>query len=117
MSSSDVPGVEPFELSDEDIHEAFIARHICTGLADRHFQFLNPTHIDYWPHYALLFRKFRFSRKSLPDYQDAMSRLLLHNQMHREMVDYRHANFDPAYNYEFHSDQERKGLRSPRRHN
>jgi hypothetical protein len=116
MASFDVPGGDLLALSEEDIHDAFIARHICTALADRHFQLLNPTHIDYSPHYALLFRKFRFSCKSLPDYQDAMSRLLLHNQMHCEMMDYRHPNFDPAYNYEFHCDQERKGLRSPRRH-
>ena len=116
MASFDVPGGDLLPLSEEDIHDAFIARHSCTALADRHFQLLNPTHIDYMPHYALLFRKFRFSCKSLPDYQDAMSRLLLHNQMHCEMMDYRHPNFDPVYNYEFHCDQDRKGLRSPRRH-
>ena len=109
VRGSFVLGDENGVLSEDDIHEAFVAQHECTLFADLHIYLLDINHLDYMPGYAAAFRKFRFSHKTIPDYVDEYSRMLGTLLIHRQMVDIRHANYDAEYNFAFHDHQERKG--------
>ena len=106
MSSSHLPSV----ITEEWIHDAFISQFECTLYALHHYRLLDRHHPDYLPGYAAAFRKFRFHHKTIPDFQDAWSRHYETIKLHRQMMDIRHLNFDPDYNFDFHSDQERKGI-------
>ena len=93
------------DMDEEDIHEAFISTQ-SSHVADIHSHLIDPSHRYFSMKYAYTFRKFRWSCKTIPDYEDDLSRSLLNDADHRQMVDFRHPNFDAEYNLAFHTMQE-----------
>ena len=98
------------EMDEEDIHEAFISTQ-SSHVADIHSHLIDPSHRYFSMKYAYTFRKFRWSCKTIPDYEDDFSRSLENDADHRQMVDFRHPNFDAEYNLAFHTLQESRSSR------